>query len=319
MAEAPPPDSPPGPSPGSDAGDEPPPGTGPLRRPGRSLVIGGAVAVVVVAVGAVAIRAVAGGEAVGDCLPSLGVPEQVDSLLRGADLERARALVDEPPGPELEDAQDFERETGFMIDPLSDRVRYDFHEDPPGDLFYGWTDVECWVGEFSHFVARGSFDEARLAESPALAEEVALDGDVMTYTEPPRDGPTPDRPEVPPVDELLEVLYRNDVVGFGAWADAREKGRDAVWFASGTAQGEGPEMLLVWAFPSEDGAVAGEPEARRVLGGESAVGDFIEGDPAELLQRDGSTLMLRAPLRADGPAAPRPTDGPDPIVELFRD
>ena len=36
-----------------------------------------------------------------------------------------------------------------------------------------------------------------------------------------------------------------------------------------------------------------------VLGDESRIGDLISGDPAELLEREGPTLWLRAPLTGE--------------------
>lgn len=76
---------------------------------------------------------------------------------------------------------------------------------------------------------------------------------------------------------------------------------------------------MVWTFPSEDDAMAGEPELRRVLGGESAVGDLMEGDPAGQLERAGSSLLLRAPLTGGPGWGSGLAFEQDPAFALFSD
>lgn len=317
------PEPPAEPSPGSGNRDGLPGDAASRRRGPRWLVIG-VIAALVVAAGAVGVAVAGGDEAAGGCLPSLGSPTHGDGLLTGSDLERARSMADEPPGRWWEDTPEFFAATGAGVDPVSLRAASDlFGEDPSAYLGYNWTDVDCWIEVSTRVLIRGSFDEDRIvaAEGLALADEIRLDGDVLTYIQDHDEDVATGEEEVPPqVTELLEVVYRNDIVSFWALAGTREgSDPDAVWTTLGTAQGEGLDLLMVWTFPSEDEAVAGEPELRRVLGGESAVGDLMEGDPAGQLERAGSSLVLRAPLTGDAAWRSQLMVGQDPAFELFSD
>lgn len=314
--------SPPGPPAEPDVGDGPPPGSGSRRRTRRPVVIAGTVAVVAVAAGAAAIAVIGGDESAAGCLPSLGPPVRVDDgPVVGSDLARARSLVDDPPGRRWEDVLDFSAETGAAVDPLSVGAQAATFDDPSEHLGYDWADVDCWIQGSSRMAARGSFDDERMAAADELGFDVALDGDVLTYTNVPDDQARDEGGgEVPSqVTELLEVVYRNEAVSFTAWPDASGPPADGVWLLTGVAPGEGPELLLAWAFPTEEEAVSGEGELRAVLADESAVGDEVDGDPAELLARDGSTLVLRAPFTAEIASGSDLLYELDPALVLFWD
>lgn len=71
------------------------------------------------------------------------------------------------------------------------------------------------------------------------------------------------------------------------------------WTGVGLAHSGGWELVIVWAFADRSGADAGETDVREALAGASSVGEMVDGDPVDRLQRDGATLWLRAPLVAE--------------------
>jgi hypothetical protein len=162
---------------------------------------------------------------------------------------------------------------------------------------YEAAGVRCWVGGLTSFAARGSFDSERIAATDlGSSGALDIDGDVLVRGEADTDPAGGERALPATAARLLDTLEDHGTVAFIALSpdDAGEQ-----WTATALAgDGEPWDLLVVWAFADGAGAEAGVGEVRDALA-DSSVGDLIEGDPADRLERDGTTLRLQAPLASE--------------------
>jgi len=266
----------------------------------RVVWVGAGAAVVVVAAAAFVVTqgGGGGGDGGGDgCLSGLAGNVPVDAgVLSGSDLDRARDAGLDIDGS-AEDAGKAVFDTGVQLDPLSQR-RIQVFDSSTESTGYAVGDVECWVGEGAQeFVAHGSFDAEAITTSDAGGGVTVVRGDVLALDtdDPPTalfDAPSDGTPRA----ELVEAFDRHGAVTFaGIGVD---DGDDAPWAGIGLAKGDVWELLVVWAFPSDDAA---EASVGRVLNAvhEGQVPAMVSGDVDDELRRDGAALWLRVPLKDD--------------------
>lgn len=265
------------------------------------LVAVGATLVVVVVAAAAAVvvtRDDSGGSGGGDCFPTLAEHLADDAgVIRGSDNGRAQAAGIALDGP-VEDLSSEILDTGFQPDPLTNQTVFQFLDDP-GKVGYRMTDVDCWVGGITQaFAARGDFDADALdAGLAGEGDRAVLDGDLLAY------GPDDDAQDLIDSSEpgaalpaLLEGLDERGALTFGGMQFSDSA--DGPWTALGLADGEGDgfDLVAVWAFADAD-EIDDSVRADVVAAiGDGSVGEMIEGDPDELVEVDGATLWLRAPL-----------------------
>lgn len=280
---------------------------GPKGGP-RRLLIAGAVAAVVFVALVVATRGDdAGG---GGCLTGLAdhLPGDAE-VVSGSDSDRIEdAGYDIGTRDGLVDAA---VEASYQPDPLTGRVTQQLLSDDP-EAVTGYTagDVRCWVGDqVGSFVAEGDFDADRVADAEA-ADDLALDGDRLAYDS--NGDPdawltttggadTPAGAAVGKLDDLGAVTFS----GFPAGDDAEE----LLWVGLGLGRDDDWELVGVWAFRDDDTAEASVATVVEAIeAGE--VPSMIEGDVADLVERDGSLLTLRAPMRVE------PSEWRTPFVQF---
>lgn len=261
--------------------------------------VGAAVAVVAAAAFVVTQGGGGGGDG-GGCLSGLAGNVPVDAgLVAGSDLDRARDAGLDIDGS-VEDAGKAVLDTGVQLDPLSQR-RIQFFESSTEGTGYAVGDIECWVGEGAQeFVARGSFDAEAITTSEAGGGVTVVRGDVLALDTDDPPAPLFDAPsEGTPRAELVEAFDRHGAVTFaGISVDDGGDGDDAPWAGVGLAKGDVWELLVVWAFPSDQAADA---SVGRVLNAvhEGQVPAMVSGDVDDELRRDGAALWLRVPLKED--------------------
>jgi hypothetical protein len=87
----------------------------------------------------------------------------------------------------------------------------------------------------------------------------------------------------------------------------------------GGAEGEGDwDLVGVWAFADPERAASEAGDVVAAIA-EGEVGDMVDGDPADLLHRDGPTLWMRAPLVVDTVEWTQPIALFDPVVTVVAD
>jgi hypothetical protein len=169
-------------------------------------------------------------------------------------------------------------------------------DDPAAALGYEPADVRCWAGAGRAFAARGSFDADRVTASDVGSQsELEVHDDLLVHPDDP--GNTdPAAADSPARAQIVESLVEHEALAFSAMS-----GNDAgdAWSAVGLARGDGWELLAVWTFADETLADEGEDRVREALADGSSVPDMVSGDPLERLERDGTTLSMRAPLTAE--------------------
>jgi hypothetical protein len=259
-------------------------------------MLGGGLVVAVVAAVAVVVAGRGEGTPSG-CLSELARHVPPDrGVIQGSDLERARvAGMDDSGG--VAGALDWLIETGVAPDPLTTNAQRALVDDSSEMLGYEPADVRCWTGSFTSFAAQGSFDAGRIeATDLGSSGELWVDGDVLVHQETATDRSAGERGLSSAAASLLRALDDHGVVAFSGLSadDAGDQ-----WTGVGLARSGGWELLIVWVFTDGAEAEAGESDVREALAGASSVGELVEGDPLERIQRDGATLWLRAPLVAE--------------------
>ena len=274
-------------------------------------------AVAVVAIAALSFRKDDGGGS--GCVTRLvdHLPADVENV-EGSDLGRARAAGYDDDGDVFQLA-DSVLATGVAPDPLSDESRLRF-EEPSTHAGYDPADVECWLGLLDlTFVASGSFEAGQIDRSDrGEPGSMALEPGFLAYS---RDG-TPDemlatRDQPASLRGLVEALDRHGAVSFSGTTTGDDP--SGPWSGVALARGDDWEMLVVWSLP--DAGAAGDAQAavHAALADDSNLGDVIEGDPADLLERDGATLWLRAPLAGEPGSWTDPLRDLDPALLVFSD
>jgi hypothetical protein len=322
-----PPTTPPPASPGAPAerpGDEPPgdepPEEGSVESPSggpRRLVIAGVVAAVVFVALVVATR---GDDAGAGCLSGLSDHLGPDvEVVGGSDLQRADdAGLDVDSFDGLVDAS---VEASFQPDPLTSQVVQRLAgDDPEATIGYAPDDLDCWVGNQldSSFVARGDVDADRVADAEQ-ADDLAVDGNLLAYD---GDG-DPDRwfeesDEDSPLEDAVRKLDDMGAITFSSLPTGDNRD-ELLWVGLGLAHdGDDWEFLAVWAFADEE--LAGSSVDTIVEATEEGeVPSMIEGDVADLIERDGALLTLQAPMRVEAAEWRTPFVQFDPMFGALSD
>jgi hypothetical protein len=252
----------------------------------------------------------------GDCLSEVAGRLPADTtVVNGTDFERARAADLDVDGSS-DQLFDVVVDTSLHLDPLT--VRVNQVGDDTAGTGYGIEEMRCWAGDWDTFVGRGSFDDEAVAESDAGAEgQVEVRSGLLAH-EP--DGDPGSLLRASPVDArartaLVDRVDRLGAVTFSGLVAGEVEG-DEVWIGLGLARGDGWELVVVWGFAEPDQAAAGRDRALDALE-EGVVPEMIDGDPADLLQQEGPSLALRAPLDGDAAAWVRPLQVFDPMLTAF--
>jgi hypothetical protein len=311
-----------------------------MERRWAVLAGGGAVAVALAAV-----IVVSGGDddPDGGCLPELAGRLPADaSAVSATDLDRARD-ADLAVDGSLDDLVDVVRDTNLRLDPLT-RQRVEAHEESTDVVGFAIEDLRCWagtVGSGHDFVARGSFDaEAVAASGPGSDGNLATEGDLLAWApgEDPEalladDEGDADQGESESEDEgdddegdnegdpavraaAVDLLDRHDAVTFDLVATG--SGPEAVWAGLGLAHDDGWDLLGIWSFPNADEAAAERDEVVEAIA-QGMVGDMVGGDPDDLVEQDGATLWMRAPLEVETAEWTRPVVVFDPVLTVVAD
>ena len=270
----------------------PPP---PPRR--RAWLYVGLAAIVALAVGGAWL--VAGDENGSGCVTGLieQLPGEATGL-RGADLEVARAAGYDDSDSDAMIESAFE--LGDGPDPITMQVRNRTFDDE--DVPYAPSDVDCWVADGNMVAIRGTFDEDAVESSDIADMEV--DGDVLTTGfDPAAAGDTP-----PGLTRAVDALVRDDaalfmVVPVGDPATGP-------WTGMALAAGDPWDLAVVWAYPDAETAADATDDVQAALTSDSIIPDLIEGDAAAAVERDGSVVVLRAPMAGE------PSDWRQPLVVL---
>jgi hypothetical protein len=280
------------------------------------LLVGGGLGLVML-VGVAALAFGEGGRGSG-CVTGLVDHMPTDAgVVQGSDLARAReAGYDD--GGDVANMADSVLATGVMPDPVTHQSLQLFVE-PSEYAGYEPADVDCWLGPIEpSFVARGSFDADRIRRSDRGGDgSVVLDDGLLAYEsdgEPGHVLGTRDQPAT--LRDIVDAFDQHGAVSFSATSADDPSGP---WSGVALARGDDWEMLVMWTFPDTDAAGAAESDVRGVLGDDSVLGELIEGDPADLLERDGTTLWLRAPLAAEPRRWLDPLRHLDPAVLVLSD
>jgi hypothetical protein len=279
---------------------------------------GGAAAAVVIAL-IVVTRGDGDGDLGGGCLPGLVAHLPRDAgTAGGTDLDRARAAGLELDGT-TEEMSEAVVGTGLRLDPLTQR-RLQAFDDGTGETGFAVGDVRCWLGERSQtFVARGSFDAAAVADSAVGAEGRAQvregllafdpEGDPEALLDPQGDSAAAQEQ----LTAALAQLERQEVISFDLLSLGDDA--DAAWVGMGLSHGDDWELLGVWSFADGDRAEA-QRDAVVDAVGHGAIDDMVDGDPDDLVQQDGATLWLRAPLTGEVTDWTRPIVVFDPAITI---
>jgi hypothetical protein len=266
------------------------------------------------------------------CLSSLvaHVPPGAGAL-SGTDVDRARDAGLELDGA-VEDIGTAAFETSLRLDPLTER-RVQIMDDGTGDVGYGLDDLRCWLGaQGAGFAGRGSFDADTVAGTPAGQDGQARVGDDLVAYDPDGDpaalldAPEPDEGSV--LAAAVDVLDRHDIVTFDLISAGDAD--DGPWVGLGLAAASGGggggdddedgvwDLVGVWAFADPELAASEAGDVTDALA-EGEVGGMVDGDPADLVHRDGPTLWMRAPLVADTADWTRPIVLFDPVLTVVAD
>jgi hypothetical protein len=239
-----------------------------------------------VVVAAVAVVAVRGGDDGEPCVSDLArrMPADV-TLLTGSDLRRARDAG--------YDDDTFEAMSGSAVelDVIPDPVTMEgVQRGGQGDGPFDPADVGCWVGDFDTFVARGEFDEERVAA--AGDDALRVDGDLLADAP---DGVPASGDAPAPLLAAVDALEDEGAVSFRLSAGPGDD--TPAWAGTGLARGSGWDLVVVWAYADDTAAADGEESIRAALDDDSSIPEMVTGDAAGALARDGTTVRLRAPLR----------------------
>jgi hypothetical protein len=289
------------------------------------VVLAGVGAAVVALVAVVVVTRGDGGGPGDRCLSDLAARLPADGgAVSGSDLARARDAGLVLDGS-VEDLGRATFEVGLRLDPLSER-RVQMFDDSTEAMGYEADDVRCWVGGPGPvFVGRGSFD-ARAVAASTIGENGDLrtaadliahdpDGDPAALLDGEGDDGG-DRGSAAPahLGAAVATLDRNDVVSFELIATDDDTD-DTPWAGFGLAPGDDWDLLGVWSFATDDEATALREDLIAVIA-EGEVGEMIEGEPADLVHQDGSTLWLRAPLTGEAADWRDPLARFDPAVTV---
>jgi hypothetical protein len=275
-----------------------------MGRPRTNVLVGAGAAVAVLAVVVVATTRDGGGDG-GGCVSGLveHLPEGAQ-VVNGSDHLRAQAAGIDLGAP-LEDLSDQLLETGFQPDPLYFQTVFQFAQDPES-VGYEPGDVDCWLGDFRRaFTARGDFDAdavtgAETAEGRDDGELAVADG--LLASDP---GGEADRliegapPESTALVHLLEGLDRRGSLTFSGVQAGDDP--DDPWVGIGLADGDGGDfdLVMVWAYGDAD-QIEGSDRADIVDAVvDGSVDEMIEGEANDLVQEDGATFWLRAPMAVE--------------------
>lgn len=294
-----------------------------MQRPSWRVLAGGGAAVAVVIALIVVTRGDGQGDLGGGCLTGLVAHLPRDaSVMSGTDLDRARAAGLELDGTTEELGQATE-EVGLRLDPLTlQRVlAFATDEDETG---FTIGQMRCWLGQQDpSFVAQGSFDGEAVAgseigddgEAQVRDGLLAYDpgGDPEALLDPQGDGAAGQ--EV--LTAALAQLERQDVISFDLLSLGDDDAEGA-WVGMGLAHGDDWELLGVWSFADGDRAGAQRDAVVDAIG-QGAIDDMVDGDPDDLVQQDGATLWLRAPLTGDVADWTRPIAVFDPAITIGTD
>lgn len=273
--------------------------------PRRLLIAGGAAAVVFAAL-VVATRGDDGSG--GGCVSGLAgrLPTDVE-VVSGSDYGRA-----EDAGLDIDSLDglvDASVEASFLPDPLTGQVVLQLaDDDPEATTGYGPEDIDCWIGDQTGaFVAEGDFDADRV-EDAGVADDLALDGDLLAYN---RDGGPEawfDESDDTPISAAVGKLDDLGTVTFSGFPINGE-GDEHRWVGLGLAHDDDWELVAVWAFADADAA---ESSTGTIVDAveQGEVPSMIEGDVADQIERDGALLTLRAPMRVE------PSEWRTPLVQL---
>jgi hypothetical protein len=287
------------------------------RAAGKVLVAVGAVLVVTIVGAAAAVIVVTsdGGSSGGGCFPTLAehLPEE-PIVVRGSDNDRAQAAGIALDGP-VEDLSSEVLDTGFQPDPLTNQTVFQFLDDA-GKVGYRMTDLDCWLGDVTpDFAARGDVDADTLASGLAGQDDRAvLDGDLLAYS------PDGDADElIDPTEAssalvaLLDEVDERGALTFSGLLTGDDQ--DDPWVALGLADGEGDgfDLVAVWAFADAEEIDDDVRTAVVEAIGDGSVAELIDGDADDLLEINGSTLSLRAPLAGQTQSWVEPMRQLDPV------
>lgn len=291
-----------------------------MPRPSWRVLAGGGAAVAVV----IALIVVRGdGDLGGGCLPGLVAHLPRDaSVMSGTDLDRARAAGLEVDGT-TEELGQATVEVGLRLDPVTSQRVLAFATDE-GETGFTVGQMRCWLGpQDPSFVAQGSFDGEAVAGSEIGDDGEARVRDGLLAYDPGGDpGALLDPQENSAADQeqltaALARLERQDVISFDLLS-LGDDDADAAWVGMGLAHGDGWELLGVWSFADGDRARAQRDAVVDAIG-QGAIDDMVDGDPDDLVQQDGATLWLRAPLTGDVADWTRPIVVFDPAITIGTD
>ena len=271
----------------------PPP---PPRR--RAWLYVGLAAIVVLVIGGAWL--VAGDENGSGCVSGLidQLPDEATGL-RGADLEVARAAGYDDSDTDAMIESAFE--LGDGPDPVTMQVRNRSFDDE--DMPYAPSDVDCWVTDRNMVAIRGTFDEDAVESSDIADMEV--DGDVLTTGFDPADAGDPS----PGLTRAVDALVRDDAALF-MLVPVGDDPATGPWTGVALAAGEPWDLVVVWAYPDVDSATDATDAVQAALTSDSIIPGLIDGDAADAVEREGSVVVLRAPLAGE------PSDWRQPLVVL---
>jgi hypothetical protein len=245
-------------------------------------------------------------------------------IVNGSDHQRAQAAGIDLGAP-IEDLSDQLLDTGFQPDPLYFQTVFQFAQDPEA-VGYEPADVDCWLGDFRQaFTARGDFDAdavtgAEANEGRDDGELVVADGLLAVDPDGEADKSIEGAPpESTALVNLLEGLDRRGALtflGLQAGDDA-----DDPWVGIGLADGDGGDfdLVLVWAYGDADDI--GDSDRADIVAavGDGSVDEMIDGEPDDLVQEDGATFWMRAPLTVETNRWVQPQRVFDPVFTAVGD
>lgn len=281
-----------------------PPPTLPDRSRPRSnrlpLIVGAAVAIVALSVGAIVLIGGSGGGGDG-CLVDLGERLPDGAYLEGADLDRARQAGYDDDG-DLQQLFDAQMRTGALPDPVTRQALTQFRPIDAEATGFVPGDVSCWVGTVDDALLEGDFDPAAIETSEWGGDgnlaaaggvvAVAPGGEAEQLFE---DGDGDGDPSA--AHDAVAALDDADVYSFSGFAI--DSGDDEPrWAGLSILDGEdGREIVAVWVYVDDDAAEA-DFDALRGRVDEGDLDEVMRVD-ADEFERQGNVTVLQGRLQGD--------------------
>jgi hypothetical protein len=251
------------------------------------------------------------GDSASSCVTDLVGHLPADTaLVTASDLAAARAAGYDDSS--VDAMLDSSLEIGVVPDPLTHRMIQMLagFDDAP----YDPGDVRCWVGsDGSSFVARGAFDEQRVDGS---GMELRLDGDLVTDSSTDPDLMTAGAPPAALVT-ITTALADEGALSYLVTAPPVGDGPGEHWVGVALARSQSWDLVVAWSYPDDDVAMTGEAAVRDALTSTSALTHMIDEDAVDVtdaLERNGSIVILRAPLVGEPHTWARLSYQVDPVL-----